>query len=74
MARATSINALSYLQSRPLTPAATVAFHLVVVFVSWAERRKSSITLGDLDPHLLSDIGVTREEARRESERFFWQP
>ena len=34
----------------------------------WRQRRD----LADLDDHLLRDIGVTREQARRESSRPFW--
>lgn len=35
----------------------------------WRQRRD----LADLDDYLLRDIGVTREQARREAGRPFWQ-
>jgi uncharacterized protein YjiS (DUF1127 family) len=39
----------------------------------WARHRQRSV-LRDLadDPHLLADIGVTREEALKEAERPAW--
>ena len=73
MAQTSSINALSYLQSRPLPPLATLAVFVAVVVVSWSERRKSRIALGHLDNRLLDDIGLTRAQARFECERPFWE-
>lgn len=73
MAQLNSSTALSYLQRRPLTPAATIAVYAAVVFVIWADRRRSRKDLKTLDDHLLNDIGLTREEARKEAERPFWQ-
>ena len=72
MAQTTTVNALAYLQSRPLTPAATVALQIAVVLVSWTERRRSRIALSKLDNQLLRDIGVTPEQARKEVEKPFW--
>ena len=73
MAQTNSVNALAYLQSRPLTPVATFAVYIAVVCVSWAERRRSRVALGKLEDHLLEDIGVTRAQARKEAQRPFWQ-
>ena len=73
MAQTSSINALSYLQSRPLPPLATLAVFVAVVVVSWSERRKSRIALGHLDNRLLDDIGLTQAQARFECERPFWE-
>ena len=39
----------------------------------WLEASRSRQTLDELDEHLLRDIGLTREEARLESSKFFWQ-
>ncbi|WP_425038952.1 DUF1127 domain-containing protein [Primorskyibacter sp. S187A] len=66
-------SALTYLQNRPLTPAASVALFVAVALVSWAERRRTRIALKHLDDHLLDDIGVTRAQASKEVERPFWQ-
>ena len=73
MTQTHAVTALSYLQNRPLTPAATFALYVAVVLVSWAERRRSRLALKELDDHLLDDIGVTRAQATQEAERPFWQ-
>ena len=74
MAQAQLVTALTYLQGRPLTPAASVALYAAVVFVSWAERRKSRKALAALDDHLLRDIGVTQAQAQKEAKRPFYLP
>jgi uncharacterized protein YjiS (DUF1127 family) len=40
----------------------------------WLDAARSRRTLEELDEHLLRDIGLTRAEARREADKFFWQP
>ena len=42
---------------------------------SWLDRSFRRIALRDLadNPHLLSDVGLTREEALREAARPFWR-
>jgi uncharacterized protein YjiS (DUF1127 family) len=37
------------------------------------QRRQDLGRLAELDDHLLKDIGVSREEALRESAKWFWQ-
>jgi uncharacterized protein YjiS (DUF1127 family) len=49
-----------------------IAFLLRTLAV-WGGRRKQRLDLADLDEHLLRDIGVTRQEARRECEKRFWR-
>lgn len=41
---------------------------------SWLDRPLQRIALREIaeDPHLLSDIGLTREEALREAAKPFW--
>jgi len=39
----------------------------------WLHTSRSRQTLDELDDHMLRDIGLTRAEARREAEKFFWQ-
>ena len=73
MAQTHSITALTYLQNRPLTPAASFALYAAVVLVTWAERRRTRTSLKHLDNHLLKDIGLTPKEALIESQRPFWQ-
>lgn len=39
----------------------------------WFERWKQRRALARLDDRLLADIGVTREEAYVETQKWFWQ-
>jgi uncharacterized protein YjiS (DUF1127 family) len=39
----------------------------------WLDASRSRQTLDALDDHLLRDIGLTRDQAWRESRKFFWQ-
>jgi uncharacterized protein YjiS (DUF1127 family) len=41
--------------------------------VRWLDASRTRQTLDELDEHLLRDIGLTRDEARREASKFFWQ-
>jgi uncharacterized protein YjiS (DUF1127 family) len=40
----------------------------------WMERSRQRRALADLDDRLLRDIGLTRDEARRECGNPFWTP
>ena len=42
---------------------------------SWLDRRLRRIALREIadDPHLLSDLGLTREQALREAAKPFWR-
>ena len=39
----------------------------------WHSRTRERQVLGELDDYMLWDIGLTRFDARAESERLFWQ-
>ena len=51
-----------------LSMLAMLARGWTVCAARWRQRRD----LADLDDHILRDIGITRDEARRESSRPFW--
>jgi uncharacterized protein YjiS (DUF1127 family) len=40
----------------------------------WRERRRQRRALGAVSDHMLKDMGLSRGEAGRESEKRFWQP
>jgi uncharacterized protein YjiS (DUF1127 family) len=40
----------------------------------WMERSRQRRALADLDDRLLRDIGLARDEARRECANPFWKP
>ncbi len=39
----------------------------------WAERRRQRRALGNLDQHLLDDIGISRAAAAQEIAKPFWR-
>lgn len=43
--------------------------------LGWAERRRQRAALHEIahDPHLLNDLGLTREQALREAAKPFWR-
>lgn len=51
----------------------SVIRHLLSRLASWHGRYRQRLDLAELDDHLLADIGVTRQEAGRESARPFWR-
>ncbi|WFU49223.1 DUF1127 domain-containing protein [Sinorhizobium terangae] len=42
-------------------------------YCALAAKRRSRLALDELDKHLLDDIGLTEEEARREASVPFWR-
>ena len=73
MTRATYTPHLLLLTKSPRLPvlaALAIAFaHAVTI---WETRRRTRMHLKELDDHLLNDIGLTRDEARKEAKRPFW--
>ena len=39
----------------------------------WIEKRRQRLELAELNDHQLADIGLTRDEARREAAQPFWR-
>jgi uncharacterized protein YjiS (DUF1127 family) len=46
------------------------------IFAMWCARSAERRALRELaqEPHLLNDIGLTREQALREATKMFWRP
>ena len=63
---------LHYLASRNLTPTVTFFLTLAVLVAKWQETRRTRRVLGTMDDHILKDIGLTRHDAQKESQRPFW--
>ncbi|MER9605522.1 DUF1127 domain-containing protein [Mesorhizobium sp. M0243] len=40
----------------------------------WYDRHLQRLDLAEIDDHLLSDLGLTRRDVRRECAKSFWQP
>lgn len=47
---------------------------VVAMFLIWDARHKARHDLKHLPDHMLTDIGVTRQIAKREAEKPFWRP
>jgi uncharacterized protein YjiS (DUF1127 family) len=47
---------------------------IVSTIAAWRERARSRRVLAALGDHRLRDIGLSRAEARLESEKPFWRP
>ena len=53
-----------------------LAIRAAALIQGWSERRRqreSLNNLAELNPHLLNDIGLTRDDALREAAKPFWR-
>ena len=64
----------THLQTLALPARSGFFVRLLTVFTSAATRRRERQRLGQLDAHLLRDIGLDAKEVRRECAKPFWQP
>ncbi|TNF19507.1 MAG: DUF1127 domain-containing protein [Rhodobacteraceae bacterium] len=69
----TPAQAYGFSDGRPLSPIASVAQKLVAALARWEVNLRTRNQLKYLDDYLLDDIGVTRDLARKEATRPFWQ-
>lgn len=49
------------------------SLHWLRVIGIWMERRRQRATLGQLNDHMLADIGLSRDDVWQETEKPFWQ-
>ncbi|MEM8742152.1 MAG: DUF1127 domain-containing protein [Pseudomonadota bacterium] len=49
------------------------AFSVVRLVLRWADRATQRSRLVELDERMLKDIGISREDAKLEARRPFWQ-
>ncbi|MDU8911554.1 DUF1127 domain-containing protein [Aestuariicoccus sp. MJ-SS9] len=74
MAQTTQTPLLAALSASPRLPALSVlALRVAVVIAKWSTHNRTRVALGDLDDHLLRDVGLDRRTAFVESRRWFWQ-
>jgi uncharacterized protein YjiS (DUF1127 family) len=50
-----------------------VLFGLIGTIAVWIVRRRQRWALAELDKHLLNDVGLSPQQARRESAKPFWK-
>lgn len=60
-------------QHRPKRVARWEKGGVLGLLAAWIERRRQRRALAALDDHLLRDLGISREEAERESAKPFWR-
>lgn len=66
--------ALLLLNASPRLPLiAALAVRFAATVTKWEQNRRTRLNLGTLDDHLLRDVGLTRQAARDEAARRFWQ-
>lgn len=59
---------------RSVSPAVRRSWRDIIrMWMQRARQRQALAHLAELGPHLLRDIGVSYEEARREAEKPFWR-
>ena len=74
MAQSIARKDISFLTTHyPLPAASVVALRVAVLFAKWSVLHQTRRDLAELDSHLLKDVGLTPDQARRESARKFWQ-
>ena len=44
---------------------------MIAALAAIAERRRQRRSLANLDDHLLRDVGITRQDVKRESKKLF---
>lgn len=62
------------IETLPLRARSGVVARLIQSVGIFLTRRRDRQRLGRLDAHLLRDIGLAPQDARRESDKPFWQP
>ena len=51
----------------------TTLHSMIKVLETWYERSRQRAALKELDSHILSDIGITRDEMELETAKPFWK-
>jgi len=49
-------------------------FKTLEMLIIWRERAEQRQALGELNAHMLKDIGISASDAYREARKPFWQP
>jgi len=73
LAAARFLDAWSFAPARPVQWLRQLGASHGLLLNAWMERSRQRDALSELDPCMLRDIGVTEEQAGRESRRPFWQ-
>jgi len=55
------------------TPTRSLLVTILETLLGWQERARSRVLLSRLDDRMLRDLGLTRVDAARETEKPFWR-
>lgn len=50
-----------------------VVFYVARLVAIWERRARERRALGEMSEHMLKDLGISRVDAKRESEKAFWR-
>lgn len=64
----------THIQTLPLRAPRSIFSRLITALTAANQRRAERYRLAQLDAHMLRDIGLDPQEARRECSKPFWQP
>jgi uncharacterized protein YjiS (DUF1127 family) len=58
---------------RPLPRPSSVLGRVVGKLLVWQARSRERLALGQMDDHMLKDIGLNRADVSREADKPFWR-
>jgi uncharacterized protein YjiS (DUF1127 family) len=61
------------LSNHPLPPLSRLLVSLALTVAAWELRARTRKQLGQLDPHMLRDVGLSETTSRAEAEKPFWR-
>ncbi|MGX0975840.1 uncharacterized protein YjiS (DUF1127 family) [Roseovarius sp. MBR-51] len=56
-----------------LPPVAHILIAMAIMVTKWDQHRRTRKALNGLEPHLLEDVGLTRDAAYNEARKPFWK-
>lgn len=56
-----------------LPPVAHILIAMAIMVTKWDQHRRTRKALNGLEPHLLEDVGLTRDAAYSEASKPFWK-
>jgi uncharacterized protein YjiS (DUF1127 family) len=73
MAKSSATDLVNYRATTNRIELLQVLFGLIGTIAVWNVRRRQRRALAELDEDLLNDVGLSREQARSEAAKPFWE-
>jgi uncharacterized protein YjiS (DUF1127 family) len=74
MSKSLGFSVANYRETSPRAKLSPVLYRLIDTMGIWTARWRQRQALAELDDHLLDDVGLSREQARRDASKPFWTP